>query len=81
MKSTAEAGVTAKGIDDVSYRLLNGAPNAVVYYATPFAVVADLRPNLGMHGQDQWRLGRAPDAVGLLAVPRISDLSTDSTPQ
>ncbi|MBM3778247.1 MAG: TonB-dependent receptor [Acidimicrobiia bacterium] len=56
----------AKGpIGDVTYRTLNGVPNLVTYYATPYQWSGANDPNIGLFAQDQWTLNRLTLNYGL----------------
>ena len=51
-------------IGNVNYRTLNGIPNQVTYYATPYASPSHLNP-LGAYAQDQFKLKRVTIDAGL----------------
>ena len=40
------------------YRFLNGVPNQITQFATPFTVKSDQQHDLGLFAQDKWTLGR-----------------------
>ena len=51
-------------IGDVNYRTLNGTPNQVTYYTTPYAAPLYLKP-FGLFVQDQWKVRRLTVNAGL----------------
>lgn len=51
-------------IGDVNYRTLNGIPNQVTYYTTPYAAPLYLKP-FGLFMQDQWKIRRWTVNAGL----------------
>ena len=51
-------------IGDVNYRTLNGIPNQVTYYTTPYAAPLYLKP-LGLYVQDQLKVRRLTVNAGL----------------
>ena len=55
---------TTDVIDNVNYRTLNGIPNQVTYYATPYASPSHLRP-FGAFAQDQVKIKRMTINAGL----------------
>jgi hypothetical protein len=52
-------------IQDISYRALNGVPNQVTYWATPYNVIDANDPNIGIFAQDQWVMNRLTLNYGL----------------
>lgn len=55
---------TVFAIGDVNYRTLNGIPNQVTYYTTPYSAPLYLEP-MGAYVQDQLKLGRMTINAGL----------------
>lgn len=51
-------------IGNVNYRTLNGIPNQVTFYTTPYAAPLYLEP-FGAYVQDQWKVGRWTVNAGL----------------
>jgi hypothetical protein len=49
----------------MSFTTLNGAPVGVTFYAYPNNQIESTLPNLGIYGQDQWRLNRVTVNAGV----------------
>jgi hypothetical protein len=50
---------------DVSYRFLNGVPNQITQFATPYLLKERVRADLGIYAQDRWTIGRLTLNYGL----------------
>ncbi len=50
---------------NVSYSFLNGVPNSLTEYATPFTQLARVMPDIGLYVQDQWTIKRLTLNYGL----------------
>jgi len=50
---------------NVSYTFLNGVPNSLTEYATPFVQLARVMPDLGLYVQDLWTIKRLTLNYGL----------------
>lgn len=64
---TMQGGMTNQSemYGDMNYNFLNGVPNQVVMYTTPYTQRERLKMLLGLYAQDQWTLGRATVNYGL----------------
>jgi hypothetical protein len=50
---------------DVNYAFLNGVPNRITQYATPYYVDNHIKAQLGIYAQDRWTLNRLAINYGL----------------
>src|SRR5262249_57580894 len=50
---------------DTSLRLLNGVPNGVTVYATPYTTKDCIKQDISLFGQDQWKINRLTVNLGL----------------
>jgi hypothetical protein len=50
---------------DVNYNFLNGVPNQVVEYTTPYSQQENMKLMMGLFAQDQWTIKRATFNYGL----------------
>jgi len=51
-------GFAGESVGNISYRFMNGVPNSVVQYATPYLRMNRVKSDLGIYAQDQWSVGR-----------------------